>query len=233
MQTLSIILCALSLAAQERPWTEPFDITTTDGKTYRGCRVREVTPDTAVIVIESGVVRLPIAKLDAGWQARFGYDPEQAKQWQQEQAAERKARIEENQQDRIATLTQQLAEKEAELIRLRAKADALQIQLDAQHQAAANAQAQAAAAAQRMEPVTVINHVPVPVPVQAPVQVPVPVATTQPAAVIVAPAKPAVRLDPVIARKPVAVRPLPRTAPVMPAAGAVIPGRRPAELFKK
>ncbi len=58
-----------------------------EGKTYTEIRVQEVTPATVTIFHRGGICQLPLSRLPADLQERFGYDPEKSEEWTREAAA--------------------------------------------------------------------------------------------------------------------------------------------------
>ena len=64
---------------------------TVDGVTYRNVRFERVTPASVTIFYTTGVATIPLEKLPPELQKKFGYDPQQAAQWQ---AAQQKAAAE-------------------------------------------------------------------------------------------------------------------------------------------
>ncbi len=182
---LTLALASLLAAAEQARWSEPFDLKSPDGRLFRGCTVRQLTPESVMLVHADGLANLPLEKLDAEWQERFGYDPEKAKLWKEEQLtaqknaalerdrqkAEKKAEKAADQSDKIASLEKQLKEKSEEIDRLKQTLGTLQQQVDAQAAALNGRPAQ--------QNVTVVERVGV-VPYQVPVVVPQTVVRTVP-----------------------------------------------------
>ena len=63
------------------------------GTTYTKVRVHEITPGTVTIFHSGGIKQLDIADLPADLQARFSYNPEEAKEWRQDVQEERLAAV--------------------------------------------------------------------------------------------------------------------------------------------
>lgn len=230
---LFVLLCAFSAsfaaAAEAARWEEPFELKTWDGKLLRGCAVRQLTPEFVMIAHQDGIAKLPLEKLDARWQEMFGFDPEKARLWREEQAAEAKRATEERKQlalekrmekeadqsGKIASLEKQLQEKNDEIERLKQTVSTLQQQVDAQ------------AAALKGRPVeqnvTVVERVGV-----IPYKVPYPVVIQQPVG------QPIPFPVPVPMRTPATSTSTTTTRIITPGkTGVVIPGSRPADVFKK
>ena len=64
----------------------PAIITTTTGKTYQGCRLERAYPDGISVIHATGVAKIAYSDLEASFAASFGYDPEKARQFAQEEA---------------------------------------------------------------------------------------------------------------------------------------------------
>ena len=226
---LLCVLAASLAAAEAERWEEPFELKTPDGKLLRACTVRQLTPEFVMIAHQDGIAKLPLEKLDAQWQETFGFDPEKARLWREEQAAEQKRAAEERKQmalekrmekeadqsGRIASLEKQLQEKNDEVERLRQTVSTLQQQVDAQ------------AAALKGRPVeqnvTVVERVGV-----IPYKVPYPVVIQQPVG------QPIPFPVPVPVGTPSASTSTTTTRIVTPGArGVIIPGSRPASVFEK
>lgn len=230
LTVLSCVLAAsLAAAAESARWAEPFDLKTPDGKLLRACTVRQLTPDFVQVAHQDGIAKLPLEKLDAQWQETFGFDPEKARLWREEQAEEQKRAADERKQlalekrmekeadqsGKIASLEKQLQEKNDEIERLRQTVSTLQQQVDAQ------------AAALKGRPVeqnvTVVERVGV-----IPYKVPYPVVIQQPVG------QPIPFPVPVPVRTPGTSTSTTTMRIVTPGStGVVIPGSRPADVFKK
>ena len=79
----------ISLFAATLGFAEETNLTiTVDGVTYRNVRFERATPASVTIFYTTGVATIPLEKLPPEFQKRFGYDPQQAAQWQ---AAQQKA----------------------------------------------------------------------------------------------------------------------------------------------
>ena len=226
---LALLLCAVftaaSSAADPARWDEPFDLKTPDGKLLRACTVRQLTPDFVMIAHEDGIAKLPLEKLDAAWQEKFGFDPEKARAWREEklaevkraseerkqQALERKQQMEADQSGKIASLEKQVKEKNDEIERLKQTVSTLQQQVDAQAAALNGRPVQQNVTV--VERVGVVPYrVPYPVVIQQPVPVPVPVPVPAPRTTTTTTTT---RIE----------------SPFRP--GVTIPGSKPAEIFKK
>ena len=64
---------------------------TVNGETYQNVRFRQVTPASVTIFHSTGAATIPLEKLSPELQKKFGYNPQQAAQWQ---AAQQKAAAE-------------------------------------------------------------------------------------------------------------------------------------------
>jgi HAMP domain-containing protein len=216
-------------AAEPAKWSEPFEIKAPDGKLYKGCTVRQLTPESVMIAHEDGIAKLMLEKLDAVWQERFGFDAEKARLWKEEQAAEQKRVAEQRKQDamdkkaekaadqtdKIASLEKQLKEKNDEIERLKQTVGTLQQQVDAQAAALNGRPVQQNVTV--VEKVGVVPyHVPYPVVIQQPVVRPVPYPV---------PVRPHTHSTTTTVTRPVINTPV-RT-------GVTIPGSRPASVFDR
>ncbi|HWB59531.1 MAG TPA: hypothetical protein VG733_08565, partial [Chthoniobacteraceae bacterium] len=63
------------------------DITTTDGKTYKGVEITKTEPDGITIMSDSGVEKIPFTSLPKDLQAKYGYDPDKAAAYAAQDAA--------------------------------------------------------------------------------------------------------------------------------------------------
>jgi hypothetical protein len=63
-------------------------ITTTDGNVYLGAKLREVAPDGITIVDSDGGAKIAFEKLPPELQLKFGYDPQKAQEYSQDQGAQ-------------------------------------------------------------------------------------------------------------------------------------------------
>jgi len=64
----------------------PTTITTLTGKTYTGCVLSSVTPDGISFTHSLGVAKVLFTDLDASFGATFGYNPDAAEKYEQQQA---------------------------------------------------------------------------------------------------------------------------------------------------
>lgn len=62
------------------------DLTTTEGRIYKGVAVTKVEPDGISIVHESGTAKVPFGKLSKELQEKHGYDPKKAAEFADRQA---------------------------------------------------------------------------------------------------------------------------------------------------
>ena len=87
---LAFIGCAglLSVAADE---PKPFVIQTVLGETFRGCHVIKVTPAALTIAHDAGVTKIPFPLLEPEWQKLFHYSKERAAEFEEQEAAQRRA----------------------------------------------------------------------------------------------------------------------------------------------
>jgi hypothetical protein len=75
---------------------------TVDGVTYRDVRFEPLTPASVTMFHATGVATIPLEKLSPELQKKFGYDPQQAAQWQ---AAQQKAIAEAAEEQRKTAAT--------------------------------------------------------------------------------------------------------------------------------
>ncbi|MBL9115912.1 MAG: hypothetical protein JNJ83_12970 [Verrucomicrobiaceae bacterium] len=166
--TLAMTLALAASYAEEREAiVEPFDLITTDGKMYLGCSLREIAPDSVLVMTANGVARVPLDKLSAQWQEKFGYNEDAAAEHKRSEKEKQKEAREEASAKSIASLQAQLAAKDAELAQLKIRLQALEAQVQAQ--------AQALAVPPPAQVIERVQQVPVAVPyvVNQPVYVPV------------------------------------------------------------
>jgi hypothetical protein len=70
------------------PTSIPDTIKTLSGKTYTGCVLSQVTPDGISFMHSMGVAKVLFSDLDPAFAATFGYNPDAAEKYEQNQAAE-------------------------------------------------------------------------------------------------------------------------------------------------
>jgi hypothetical protein len=58
------------------------DFKTIDGKEYKNVKVSRVEPDGVVITFSGGIVKIPFTELPPEIQAKFGYNPQAAADYQ-------------------------------------------------------------------------------------------------------------------------------------------------------
>lgn len=104
-RALPLLMC-LAMAAAAK------DLTTTDGRTYKKVSIRKVEPDGLAITHESGLAKVPFAKLSKELQKEHGYDPEKAAKFAKERAATVKATEEAIEQEIAAQQAQEKAKRE-------------------------------------------------------------------------------------------------------------------------
>jgi hypothetical protein len=74
------MICIGALAAQ------PINITTITGQTYTNAEIQRVEPDSLVIMVVKGIIRVPLAELTPDLQERFHYDPKRAEEHAQKRS---------------------------------------------------------------------------------------------------------------------------------------------------
>jgi hypothetical protein len=85
MSTTKVTLALLALM----PSLLAMDIRTLDGKLYEECEVGRVEPDAICVLFPGGGARIKFANLSEDIQARYGYDPAKAAEYEKAQAAKR------------------------------------------------------------------------------------------------------------------------------------------------
>jgi hypothetical protein len=104
------LLCLIGSCLVAAGMARAEDLTTTEGKTYKGITVTKVEPDGLSISHETGTVKIPFTKLSEELQRQHGFDPakadayvkEQRRRWEEFQAAVEAAKEKEAAAKRVA-----------------------------------------------------------------------------------------------------------------------------------
>ena len=116
---LALILSALSVLAGATNEIH-IDALSAGGRIYTNATITRANPAYAVVNYQEGIVQIPMSDMPADYQAQFGYTPEKAAQFLDEEK--------QNQKKRLATLRAQQAASQAlagtnQLVRITAVAD--------------------------------------------------------------------------------------------------------------
>src|SRR6266542_1174293 len=96
---LLLILCFGSLAFAD-------DFKTIDGKEYKNAKVSRVEPDGIVITFSGGIVKIPFNELSPEIQKKYGYNPQAAATYSNEQNEQQAALARQRQADEQQRLEQ-------------------------------------------------------------------------------------------------------------------------------
>ncbi len=91
------------------------DLTTTNGRTFRECKVLKVSPDGVTFRHEKGMAKVLFSEMTDASQQAFGYDPQKEKA-HQKQVSEERAKKKEVAKQRAAEATKAYAEAQQQAV---------------------------------------------------------------------------------------------------------------------